>query len=185
VERANVKMFSLFTKMPLVIFNVVHFLGRRYWGDVIGLFCVSGGVYQVILFYENYYALDPNLDEGVLMYIIYMGFDLFSLLCLGHKKVAVVIVFIKGYNWCMMHTCKVVIIFIKGYKWCMMHTCKVADITSRYNNFNNYFYCFCNYFTLARNNHNVVLLWKIPLFLSWRIPLFCMEDLLVLFISSK
>jgi len=45
-----------------------------------------GGVYQVVLFYENYYALDPNLDEGVLMYIIYMGLDLFSLLCLGHKK---------------------------------------------------------------------------------------------------
>jgi len=108
-----------------------------------------GGVYQVVLFYENYYTLDPNLDEGVLMYIICMGLDLFSLLYLGHKKVAVVIVFIKGYNWSMMHTCK------------------VADITSRYNNFNNYFYCFCSYFTLARKNRNVVLLWKIPLFLPW------------------
>jgi len=27
--------------MPPVIFNVGPFLGRRYWGDVKGLFCVS------------------------------------------------------------------------------------------------------------------------------------------------
>jgi len=41
VEQADVKVFPLFTKMPPVIFNVGHFLGRRYWGDVIGHFCVS------------------------------------------------------------------------------------------------------------------------------------------------
>jgi len=29
--------------MPPLIFNVGLFLGRRYWGDVKGLFCVSVG----------------------------------------------------------------------------------------------------------------------------------------------
>jgi len=42
VERADVKNVSLFTKMPPRIFNVGLFLGRRYWSDVKGLFCVSG-----------------------------------------------------------------------------------------------------------------------------------------------
>jgi len=41
VERADVKNVSLFTKMPPRIFNVGLFLGRRYWSDVKGLFCVS------------------------------------------------------------------------------------------------------------------------------------------------
>jgi len=41
VEWADVKNVSLFTKMPPLIFNVGLFLGRRYWGDVKGLFCVS------------------------------------------------------------------------------------------------------------------------------------------------
>jgi len=39
---SDVKNVSLFTKMPPLIFNVGLFLGRRYWGDVKGLFCVSG-----------------------------------------------------------------------------------------------------------------------------------------------
>ena len=38
---SDVKNVSLFTKMPPRIFNVGLFLGRRYWGDVKGLFCVS------------------------------------------------------------------------------------------------------------------------------------------------
>jgi len=47
---SDVKKVPLFTKMPPVIFNVGLFLGKRYWGYVKRLFCVSASTNDYVFY---------------------------------------------------------------------------------------------------------------------------------------
>jgi len=58
--------------MPPIIFNVGLFLGRRYWGDVKWLFCISVCFIPILgLFYILLVALPSLLSTPHILHAFY------------------------------------------------------------------------------------------------------------------